>query len=110
MIPLNLPNNDAPVLTGQKFNKVWYLFLAGLWGGQPPQAESSVTLTGSPFIYTAARRGFLIIQGGTVSLVQFTRSTTPYSLGSTQGAFPLSQGDSITITYTGAPTVTFVPQ
>lgn len=110
MIPLNLPNNDAPVLSGSKFNKVWYFFLSGLWSGQPPGAEVPATVGSSPYTFSAKQKGFLIVQGGTVSLVQFNRGTTNYTTGQTQGCFPLSQGDSLIITYSVAPSVTFVPQ
>jgi hypothetical protein len=51
----------------------------------------------------------MIIRGGSVSAVQFTRSVTTLT-GQTQGVFPLAQGDTLTITYTGGgPTLTWVP-
>lgn len=89
----------------------WYVFFQNLYTGNPPAAESTITPTASPFTYTAARKGFLIVQGGTLGLVSFSRGgVTNHNTGATQGAFPLSAGDSLVITYTAAPTLTFVPQ
>lgn len=105
-----LPTYDQPILGGKSFSRPWFVFLSNLFTGKPPASENSVVTGTSPFTYTAARRGFLIVQGGTVSMVQWARGTTNHNTGQTQGTFPLSQGDSLVITYTGAPTLTFAPQ
>jgi hypothetical protein len=76
--------------------------------GTPPSAEAQVTVGPSPFAYQALKKGFIIITGGTVSLIQFTRVGT-YSIGVVSGIVPVDLGDTITVTYSGAPTMTFVP-
>lgn len=79
------------------------------WGAalKSSAAPVAVTLTGSPFTYTAPSSGALVIAGGTVSAVQFKRTTT--AALPIAGQFVLATGDQIVITYTVAPTVTFIP-
>jgi hypothetical protein len=107
-----LPTYDQTLTTGKNpTNKVWYFFFKSLYVGSPPAAEFAVSLTASPFSFVAPQRGFLIVQGGSVVLVQFSRNgKTNYTTGQTQGVFPVSANDTIIIRYSVAPTVTFVPQ
>lgn len=111
---LGLPNFTQPITKNSSIDRTWYTFIQGMWKGQAPGTEAPVTLTPSPFIYTASRKGFAIVQGGTVSVVSWQGSargsTTPHNTGQTSGCFPLSQGDQLIITYSSAPNVTFVPQ
>lgn len=76
---------------------------------KPPGPASSVTVTGSPFTYDASTRGTLVVTGGTVSAIQLNRQGETYSFGVTSGLVPVGAEDAITITYTVAPTVTFIP-
>lgn len=86
----------------------WYRYFQDLERGIPAANEVGIVVGASPFIYIAPRGGFVIVNGGTVSLVQFTRTNT-YTTGQTQGCFPLSLGDQLTVTWSGKPTMTFVP-
>lgn len=101
-------------MAGKVVSRPWYTFLQGLWKGTPTGQDGLVTAGASPFTYTASGRGFLIVQGGTVSLVQWLGtsrgSTAPRSTGVTQGCFPMSQGDQLIITYSVIPTLAWVPQ
>ena len=107
----SLPNYPVPLVIGRNTGKDWYFFFSGLFKGLAPAAETPITLTGSPFTFTAPVRGFVIVQGGTVSLVEFSRDgTTFYNYGTTAGPFPLSAADRLRITYTVLPTMIFVPQ
>lgn len=76
-----------------------------------PQAQpsASVTPTGSPFTYTAPFNGQLSVTAGTVSLIQITRQGVTVATGLTAGLIPLSRRDAAVITYTGAPTLVFLP-
>ena len=103
------PTYTQPLTQANNTHPSWYRLFQDLHTGKPPQAENAVTLTGSPFTYSAGIAGFLIVTGGTVSLIKFVRNGT-YTTGQTSGTFPLSAGDSLIITYSGAPIVTFVPQ
>ena len=80
-------------------------FQTGATGG----AIVAVTPGASPYAYTATARGTLFVSGGAVSAVSFTRSGTTIAAGMLGGQYDLVSGDTLTITYTTAPTVNFVP-
>jgi len=75
----------------------------------PGAALVALTPAASPWTYTVPERGQLVLSGGTVTEVSLTRSgvTVPYDTSST--TFSAMAGDSLTVTYTAAPTATFVP-
>jgi hypothetical protein len=104
-----VPTYEQPLTTGKNTNTVWYRFFQGLYNGIAPSSEVAITAGASPFIYTAPSRGFVIVRGGTVSAIQFTRASTTLT-GLTAGIFPLSQGDHLTVTYSGLPALLWVPQ
>jgi hypothetical protein len=107
----SLPTYEQPLTQGKNTSSVWYRFWQALYQGRPPGAESVITPGTSPFTYQASQRGFIILQGGTVSLVQFSRGgVTNYTTGQTSGCFSLSAGDSLIVTYSATPNMTFVPQ
>jgi hypothetical protein len=107
----SIPNFPVPLVEGRVTSRDWYRFWMGLFRGLPPANVDPVTLTGSPFVYSAARRGSLIVNGGTVSNLSFSRDggATWYTLGSVAGMFLLNASDLLRITYSAPPTVTFVP-
>lgn len=106
------PTYDQPV--GDKSgttNRGWYRWFIGTEQGTPPASETNVTLAASPVAFVAPRKGFVLIAGGTVTMIQFSRTTgVNYNTGQIQGMFPVSANDVLTINYSTAPTVTFVPQ
>jgi hypothetical protein len=104
-----LPNSESALSKQGRLSIGWFRFMSSTHAGIPPAEEGPVTLTTSPFTYTAARKGSVIVQGGTVSMLQWARTTANYNIGATAGMFHLAAGDSLIITYTGAPTVTFAP-
>jgi hypothetical protein len=105
------PTYNQPISVGNSTHPSWYRFFQALQSGTPPQAESPITVTASPFTYTASQGGFVIVHAGTVSQIAFSRTSgTSYITGQTTGTFPVSAGDSVIVTYSGAPTITFVPQ
>lgn len=77
----------------------------------PPLSMSAqtVTLTGSPFTYTAARNGMLFISGGLLSTVQYGRGASLNVLGINQNPIMIMAGDRVVISYLTAPTITFLP-
>ena len=112
----NLPTYENPIInrgpdrnSSGNTNSIWYRFFQGSFQGIAPGPESAVALPASPALYTAPSKGFVIVSGGTVSAIQFTRIGT-YLLPVTSGVLPVSKGDMLTITYTVLPTVVFVPQ
>jgi len=102
------PNYVEPIVEGTNTSQSYYRFFQAVDQGIPPALETAVTVGGSPFTYTAQHGGFMIITGGMVSDVSFVRGTS-YTTGQTAGVFPLSFGDQLVVTYSGAPTMTFVP-
>ena len=82
------------------------------FAGQQSQAGkiASVSVTASPFSYTANEIGHLHIKGGTVSSVTLVRARVSLLTGQISGFFPMSPGDVISIVYTVAPTVSFIPE
>ena len=93
----------------------WRKWFQDMWGAVNAvslPAASSVTVGASPFTYKFAGGGqsSLIVSGGTVSLIEFSRSGSIFFTiaNASPGMFSLSNGDSLRITYTVAPTVTLV--
>jgi len=103
------PSYEQPLTKSGQTQSVWYRFFQGIYNGVAPSSESSVTLGASPFTFEFPSRGFILIRGGTVSSIQFIRAQTTLT-GLTSGIFPGSQGDQLTVTYSGLPTMLFVPQ
>lgn len=74
---------------------------------------SNISVTASPFTYqnTTAYDGDVIISGGTVGNIEFTRdNVTFYTTGLLTGVLQLSPNDRVRVTYTVAPTMTLVPR
>lgn len=81
-------------------------YLLGL-GQRPPVA---VTPGASPYAYTAPSNGTLYVANGGVGAMTITRGTAAACpVGAFYGAKRLMAGDVLTITYTTAPTLNFLP-
>ena len=104
-----VPQYEQPLLVKGQTTSVWYRYFQNTFFGAAPSNETTVSVGGSPFAYTAPSRGFVLIKSGTVSSIQYTRSLTTLT-GLTSGIFPVSQGDVLTVAYTGLPSMTFFPQ
>lgn len=70
----------------------------------------SVAVGGSPFTYTAAFDGTIVLTGGTVSAVSLIRQGISVATGIAAGLIPLSRLDQLQITYSVVPTMTFFPR
>lgn len=103
------PTYETPLQIGQNIAQAWWRWIQAIQLGTPPGAEVPITVGVSPFTYTASQGGFVILTGGTVSAVHFFR-TASYTTGQTSGLFPLSNGDQLIVSYSGLPTMTFIPQ
>lgn len=82
-------------------------FFNAVAGAATPFA--SVTRTSSPMSYTASGSGHLNINGGTISGLSLRRAGSTITLTASVLMVPMSNGDVLTITYTGSPTITFIP-
>lgn len=106
----SIPTFKVPLLSYGNTGKEWYFFWSGLFRGLPPGNVEPVTPTGSAYTYSATKRGSMIIAGGTVTLVEFTRDGTNFfDCGATAGMFYLNASDQLRVTYAVAPDMTFVP-
>jgi hypothetical protein len=106
-----LPDVNTPLTTKGTINSSWFRCWQGLFSGAPTANISVVTVGVTPFTYAAPAGGTVIVNGGTVSQVKFSRDGASfYVTGQTQGMFPVSQGDLLVISYSVPPTVTFVPR
>ena len=82
---------------------------AALNGAALNSGASTITAS-SPYTYIAPISGTLIVSGGGLSNVQFSRDgITFFPTGSFRGMFPLSAGDNLRVTYIAPPTLVFIP-
>lgn len=106
----SLPNFNVPLARDGITSKDWFFFWAGSFTGLAPAAELPITPGASPYTYSAQVKGSVIVSGGTVSVIAFSRDgTTFYTTGQTAGMFTLNAQDRLRVTYTVLPTMTFVP-
>lgn len=106
----NLPNYPVALQDRGVTSKDWYFFWAGLFRGLAPAAETAIVVGASPYVYSAGVKGSVIVSGGTVSDISFSRDgTTFYTTGEITGMFTLNAQDRLRVTYTVTPTMTFVP-
>lgn len=73
-----------------------------------PPLPLPITVTPSPFSYRAPFDGVMLIHGGTVSAVTFSRDGSTTFAYPTSGEVRVTQGDVVAVTYSGAPTMTMI--
>lgn len=106
----NMPTYQIQFFNAGQMVRDWYFFFTGLFRGLPPGNVEPVTAGTSPYTYVAQRRGAMIVDGGAVTSVEFSRDgTTWYDCGTVAGMFHLSAADQLRVTHAGAPTMTFAP-
>jgi len=73
-----------------------------------PAAPVPITPGTSPYAYLAPAAGTVVVDGGTVSLVTLKRGSSS-AITLPVGIAPVQEGDTVTVTYSVAPTMTLVP-
>lgn len=73
------------------------------------QPVTVIGVGASPFTYAAPFAGSVAITGGTVSAITLIRQGTSVATGLTSGLIPVSRYDQVKVTYSGTPTMTFIP-
>lgn len=74
----------------------------------PPGEPLSVVPGSSPAVLQAPGKGFMLVQGGTVSALELSRAGGAYvATGLTGGFIPLDINDELRVTYTVIPNMTF---
>lgn len=100
-----LPATDPN--TGKLAN-VWYQFLTRLAQLSAETPMAPVSAGASPFTFRAGTIGHMFVTAGTVSSIVLTRSGTSIVCQKDQ-FIPMAANDTVTVTYSVAPTMTFVP-
>jgi hypothetical protein len=114
---VNRRHNDLQGLQGGATNGLEYYHLdANQYAGTTNYTNpiSTISVTASPFTYqnTTGYNADVIISGGTVSLVEFSRDNSTYYTTAilTNTILRLSPNDYVKVTYTSAPTMVSVPR
>lgn len=103
-----VPSSQQPIADGRGFvTTTWQRFFNALVSAAAP--IQTVTVTASPFTYRAGSAGNVTVAGGTVSAITITRNNTTAATGITAGIVPVANGDLVTVTYSSAPLVQFIP-
>lgn len=104
-----LPNRDAPAVDPKSgmLETAWYNFMAFM-SSLTATALESVSVGSSPYTFEASKIGHLHVAAGTVSSVVLQRGGVTLSCP-TSGFVPVVAGDAVAVTYTAAPTLTFIP-
>lgn len=126
----NVPIQAQPIDRAGYFSIPWIHFFQFLYsriGGSSAPSNTAladaiaggntgpivpITVSASPFVYTASSAGSVILSGGSIENVEFERPPAGFiSVGSFRGAVPMGQNDQLRVTYTAGqpPTMTFVP-
>lgn len=76
-----------------------------------PLAQPIVNIapTGSVFTYTAPAAGTVVVSGGVVSVIAIVRHGTSVTTGLTDAVVPVARYDQVQVTYSGTPTMSFIP-
>lgn len=98
--------------TALVFTRAWYRFFEAVSRlvANSQNAPAAIVLGASPFTYDVVANGIVIVQGGTVSLIEYGRNGAFTDVGVTAGPIPVNEGDQVRVTYTVAPTMTLVSQ
>lgn len=108
MNKVTVPSSVQPIVgSGGLVTPVWQRFFNALVGS--PSAIEAVQLSGSPMTYKAAQRGYLTVTGGTVTDISFVRARATIEIPGGTPFVPMANDDEVTITYSSAPTVSFLP-
>jgi len=117
-LPNQIPAFDVPLMDENGImNTQWYLFFYNIgkqtFANLP--ASQTVTVTGSPFTFTAAAAGALFITGGkgvVISLIRYgvtvASNIVVGGFGAATGSIPVGAGDQVIIKYAAVPTVVFM--
>ncbi|MDB5584897.1 MAG: hypothetical protein JWR80_10073 [Bradyrhizobium sp.] len=101
--------NVALVDEGKLLTQPWYTGLIRLAQLSAERPIAPVSLGVSPYTFTATTIGDLLVRGGTVSAVTLVRGDVSVTCP-TSGFIPMAANDSVIVTYSVLPTVTFVPR
>jgi hypothetical protein len=106
MMP-TVPQSGQPIADPKGLvTQVWQRFFGALVGPAAPIV--AVVVSASPTTFTASDSGSVVISGGTLTSVTLNRAGTTISFGTTR-VVPVANGDLVTVAYSVAPTINFLP-
>lgn len=76
---------------------------------QPGQTPNVINVTASPWTFTASSNGFLILDVGSVSNVEFQRNGVQATLGNPPEMISMRQNDQVIVTFSSAPEAVWFP-
>lgn len=86
----------------------WYQWAVRISQLSAERPIASVTPGASPYIYTSSTIGNMLVSGGTVSSIVLGRSGVSVTCKEDQ-FIPMAANDTLTVTYSVVPTMTFIP-
>ena len=86
----------------------WYQWAVRISQLSAERPIAAITPDVSPLTYTASTIGNFLVSGGTVSGVVLSRSGVNVTCQENQ-FIPMAANDAVTVTYSVAPTITFIP-
>lgn len=102
------PSSVQPLVgAGGIITTPWHRFFNALIAS--PSAVETVQVSGSPLTYKASQRGNLVVTGGTVTLISFNRARATIDIPGGAPLIPMANDDEVTVTYSSAPTISFIP-
>lgn len=105
-----IPSSAQPIADKNGFvTTVWQRFFNALNSASQPIQTVPIAPVISPFKFTASSTGALMVSGGTVTSISLTRGVTTIPTGQTSGNIPMSNGDIVSIAFSVAPNIAFVP-
>lgn len=104
-----LPDGTVPFVDSETglISQAWQQFIAKLVG--EPKSIVAIAVGASPFSYQAQDDGNVSVVGGTVTDISIKRAAVTLATGLTVGLIPVSQADTVIVTYAVAPTMKYIP-
>lgn len=103
-----LPSRTLGLNSGGAPQDTWYQFFVRLAQLSAERPIEPISVGVSPFTYTARTIGHVYVAGGTVSAVSLERSGVALAVP-TDIFIPVAANDTVTVTYSGLPDMTFIP-
>ena len=103
------PSNEVQIADQNgRVSLPWYRFFAALVS--PATAAETINVSGSQVTYVASVDGNVLIHGGTISFITINRGRMALAVNTNASFVPLSQGDSVAVSFSAAPAMTFFPR
>lgn len=103
-----LPSRALGLNPGGPAHETWYQWFTRISQLSAERPIDPISLGASPFTYIARTIGHIFVTDGTVSAISLVRSGVAVACPSNI-FIPVAANDSVTVTYSVLPTMTFIP-